>query len=81
MGVYVCPVCSGRGFVAGGFYFQVAKGDYYPSNTADPTTPCRSCHGNGVLFDHEFFNTNITCNEERTSELYQKNQNDKEIFN
>ena len=49
MGVYVCPVCAGRGFVDAGFYYG-AQG-YYPANTTVATATCRSCNGTGIVYD------------------------------
>ena len=45
---YVCPVCFGRGFVAGGFYSST--GSTWVSSTTAPET-CRSCNGTGVLWN------------------------------
>ena len=63
MGVYICPVCAGRGFVDAGFYFEVK--DYYPANTTNPTTPCRSCNGKGIVFETvEYSPHNFTISDE-----------------
>ena len=45
-----CPVCSGRGLVAHGFYDPPAIGwNYIPSNSHGDT--CRSCQGTGVVWE------------------------------
>ena len=43
MGVYVCPVCSGKGIVDGAFYTDCMRGI--------STTKCKSCNGRGIVFD------------------------------
>lgn len=49
MGVYVCPVCAGRGFVDAGFYWGAQNS--YVTSTINTTTTCRSCNGTGVVYD------------------------------
>ena len=45
MGVYVCPVCSGRGFVDSGFYLSAQNLETNFNMT------CKSCRGKGIVFD------------------------------
>ena len=42
-----CPICEGRGFVAGGFYTSTPG---CGSVTANITETCRSCAGTGILY-------------------------------
>lgn len=51
MGVYICPVCSGKGLVMSDFYEH--KDPYGFASTAMPTLTqtCRSCGGRGIVFD------------------------------
>lgn len=44
--VSCCPVCSGRGFVSGGFYSST--GNTWVSSTTAPDT-CRTCNGKGYI--------------------------------
>ncbi len=44
--VRCCPVCSGRGFVSGGFYS--ATGNTWVTSTTAPDT-CRTCGGKGYV--------------------------------
>lgn len=44
--VRCCPVCSGRGFVSGGFYSST--GNTWVSSTTTPDT-CRTCCGKGYI--------------------------------
>ena len=51
MGVYVCPVCNGRGFVDAGFYDG--------ASATLQTTTCRSCSGKGIVFDAYAFEQEV----------------------
>lgn len=53
MGVYKCPVCEGRGFVADGFYN--ISSNLYQSTSTNPTVICRTCGGKGIVFDAAMF--------------------------
>lgn len=44
--VRCCPVCSGRGFVSGGFYSST--GNTWVTSTTTPDT-CRTCGGKGYV--------------------------------
>lgn len=44
MGVYLCPVCLGKGIVANGFYRSI--GQTWVSSSTTPEE-CRGCYGKG----------------------------------
>lgn len=57
MGVYVCPVCSGKGIVDSSFYTDGMCGI--------STTNCKSCNGKGIVFDTvEYAQENYTITDE-----------------
>ena len=61
MGVYVCPVCSGKGIVDSAFYTDGMLGGI-------STTSCKSCNGKGIVFDtvdHTANNNRISDEEAR----------------
>lgn len=43
---YKCPICEGRGIVAGGFYNSVGN-EWTAGNAAEP---CRQCNGEGIIW-------------------------------
>ena len=47
---YRCPVCSGRGVVAAGFYLLGPYPTASCSTTAPATEACRSCAGGGIVW-------------------------------
>ena len=59
MGVYICPVCEGKGHVPAGFYSTNA------APTVVNTSPeiCKSCGGKGVIFDSDTFINPFTMQE------------------
>ena len=47
-----CPVCEGRGNVPSGFYDSPTMiHEYPPTSTVSTTETCKSCNGQGILWD------------------------------
>jgi DnaJ-class molecular chaperone len=46
---FICPVCSGNGFVPNGFYNQTSG--CWSSTSLEPEV-CRSCNGTGIVWSN-----------------------------